>query len=49
MQFQGGGRVENNFIAADANDLGNPSATVIEREKQSMVAPAIPIRQIGGR
>jgi hypothetical protein len=49
MQFQGGGRTQNNFIAADANDLGNTSAAVIEREKEGMVAPAIPSRPIGGR
>ena len=47
-KFQGGWGVENNFIAADPNDLGDACAAVVQREKQSMIAPGIPASLVGG-
>src|SRR5271165_1379348 len=47
VQFQGGRRIEGNFIAADPSDLGYARAAVVQREKEGMVAAAIPIGAIG--
>ena len=33
VQFQGGRRIENDFIAADLNDLGDARAGIVEGEK----------------
>ena len=49
VQFQGGWRIKDNFIAADPSDLGDACAAVVQREKEGMVAAAIPIGAIGGR